>query len=301
MGISKLLFIFRLPKRLLLPLLAALVIGGSYLGYQRVFASRNGEVEKFQTVDVARDTIVARVSASGPTKPLRSADLSFRSGGWVKEVLVSVGDKVAQGQPLATLEARDLELAVKRAEANLAIAKARLASVVAGGRSEDIRSAGASLESARAKLDDLKAGPKADELAIAQAAVDNAKSNLKTARIKLDSLLNPTPEDLASAQASLDSVRATLESAQARLELLTNPRSTDLIVSQARLDSAKASLKSAQSKLEELLAGATVAELASAEALVEAARIRLTNAKVDMDQLRTQLNDEKVKNIIDAC
>src|SRR5262245_60140218 len=78
------------------------------------------------TSTVARGNIVASVSGSGSVAAAQALDLAFQTSGTVTKVLVKEGDAVAAGQPLATLDDRDLQLQVDNAQASLQSAQAKL-------------------------------------------------------------------------------------------------------------------------------------------------------------------------------
>lgn len=70
---------------------------------------------------------------SGEVRARIEATPGFRVGGKLVERLVDVGARVRAGQPLARLDATDLQLAVTQAEANRALAAAEL------GRAQELR------------------------------------------------------------------------------------------------------------------------------------------------------------------
>ena len=65
-----------------------------------------------ESVEVTRHDISEVVSTTGNVKPLSDLDLSFETSGQVAQVKVSVGDKVYQGERLASLSNADLIAAV---------------------------------------------------------------------------------------------------------------------------------------------------------------------------------------------
>ena len=73
-------------------------------------------------------------SAQGYLWPVKRADLSFRTGGRVAEVLVKEGDQVKTGQPLVKLQDAEVKAA-------LAAAQAELKRLQAGTRAEEIAQA----------------------------------------------------------------------------------------------------------------------------------------------------------------
>ena len=86
-------------------------------------------------------------------------------GGRVVELKVGEGDRVAAGDLVARLDARDAELALKRLQAERQQAQAQLRLLLAGARAEDIRQAEAQVRSAEADV-------KAAEVEVSSAGAD---------------------------------------------------------------------------------------------------------------------------------
>jgi len=141
-------------------------------------------------------------SAQGYVTPIRRADLAFRSGGRVVEVLVKEGDAVKAGQPLVKLQDTDLKAA-------LALAQADLKALQKGARAEEIaqteanlKVAQAQLESAQAELAKLQTGVLAVQVAAAQADVARSAVELKVAQDGYDALVlgsgHGVPDDIGA-------------------------------------------------------------------------------------------------------
>lgn len=96
---------------------------------------------------------------------VNEAQMSFRIPGRLEKRLVDEGDTVTAGQLLATLDKTDQELAVAKATASLNLAKAALAELEAGSRSQEI-------ENARAELDRALAAEKTASVQLTQAEDD---------------------------------------------------------------------------------------------------------------------------------
>jgi HlyD family secretion protein len=73
-------------------------------------------------------------------------------GGRILEMTVDEGDRVSKGQTVARLDTADVELAMRRTEAERAQAVAQLRLLEAGSRVEEIRQASAQAESAQADI-----------------------------------------------------------------------------------------------------------------------------------------------------
>lgn len=125
---------------------------------------RDDEVA-WDIVTAARSTQVSTVSLAGTIAPRTRANVSFRVPGTVERIAVKVGDKVAAGGVLATVDPVDLRAAVALAEAQASAARAQLSTVVDTDGATDaqiaaaqaqVRSADAGLTNARNRLADAR-------------------------------------------------------------------------------------------------------------------------------------------------
>ncbi|MBS0564143.1 MAG: HlyD family efflux transporter periplasmic adaptor subunit [Proteobacteria bacterium] len=149
----------------------------------------------------------------------------------IDSLAVARGDRVVAGQPLASLERRDAEIALAEARAAVARAEGQLANLREGRRPEEIRVIEAALASARARADEAeRTRARLDNLAssgsaskaqrddaataakVAAASVAEAEANLAVAR------LPARPQEIAAAEATLAGARAGLAHAQWALD-----------------------------------------------------------------------------------
>src|SRR5450759_4234498 len=70
-----------------------------------------------QVAAVATEDWPASYEATGTVRARTTATISSKVMGYVQQVSVQVGDRVRQGQALITLDARDLDVSLRRAEA----------------------------------------------------------------------------------------------------------------------------------------------------------------------------------------
>jgi HlyD family secretion protein len=127
-------------------------------------------------------------------------------------VLVKEGDLVTAGQPMARIDARELESQVASAEASLASAQARLEQKQAGNSTpEQVAASQAQVASAEASLAKTRNNNTAADIADAQAQLRSAQANLD------DLKAQPKPDKLAAAQATYDQAVATLASQRTSL------------------------------------------------------------------------------------
>jgi len=94
------------------------------LAAQAACGCGNGSDEeiKHQLVEVVRDNLTVEVSGSGNIGVSNEVDLSFGVGGKVDEIYVSEGNRVTEGEVLATLDTTSLELVARGAEIDLELA-----------------------------------------------------------------------------------------------------------------------------------------------------------------------------------
>jgi len=171
-----------------------------------------------------------RTELSG-TVEAREVDLAFQVGGRIARLLVDEGGAVQAGQPIATLDASDYELALRAATAQMEAARAALAALQAGARTQELRVAEAQLAKTQADLDyarveferianlvSKKLAPQ-DQLDqarqhqnVALAGVDQARQNLALLRE------GPRREELDQAAATLRARQAAVETAQRQLD-----------------------------------------------------------------------------------
>jgi HlyD family secretion protein len=83
--------------------------------------------------------------------------LAPEAGGRILTLSITEGDRVEKGQTILTLDTRDVQLAINRAEAEKGAAEAQLRLVQAGARVEDIRQAQSQVETARAEVSAARA------------------------------------------------------------------------------------------------------------------------------------------------
>lgn len=126
---------------------------------------RDDDDVAWDIVTAARSTQVSTVSLAGTIAPRTRANVSFRVPGTVERIAVKVGDKVAAGGVLATVDPVDLRAAVALAEAQASAARAQLSTVVDTDGATDaqiaaaqaqVRSADAGLTNARNRLADAR-------------------------------------------------------------------------------------------------------------------------------------------------
>lgn len=219
------------------------------------------------------------------TVEARTIEVGSRTGGRVKEVLVKEGDRVEANQALLVLEPGDLEAQRLMAEAQLRQAEATLAKVEHGARPEEIQQARARAAGAYAALQMSRTGPRAEmiaaakaRLAAAQVAADKAK--LDTQRAKdLFAKGAISKAEIDNTEAAVRGAEAQRDAAASALQELENGARREEVAQVA----ARAEEAQAQAKL--VTSGSRVEDLSAAKAVVDAAKGRLRQIEIAMDEL----------------
>ena len=121
--------------------------------------------------------------ATGTVRARSAATIASKVMGYVQQVSVQAGDRVREGQTLITLDARDLEANLRRAEAGRAEAQSALPEVENG-----IAAAKANLDLAQAtfrRIDDL-----ASKKSVSNQELDEASARLKAAQANYEMALS---------------------------------------------------------------------------------------------------------------
>lgn len=138
---------------------------------------------EYTTAKVERGNLIQTVSETGMVKANKEMDLNFTMSGKIANIFAGVGNKVKKDQILAELDSSDLLLKEKEAAANLQVAQANLAKLLAGAT--------------------------ASELAVSQAGVDQAKTAYVSALNESEKITNTVNENITQAEKSLSDLYLT--------------------------------------------------------------------------------------------
>jgi RND family efflux transporter MFP subunit len=86
---------------------------------------------RVEVIRVARSSTASELELPGSIQAVTEAPILARADGYLKQRLVDIGDRVRTGQPLAEIEAPELDQQVRQAQAALDQAKASLEQAVA--------------------------------------------------------------------------------------------------------------------------------------------------------------------------
>src|SRR5437868_4122626 len=146
-------------REILLSILAvALGVAGSAFVYANPFTPAVA-VPASPTVPVQRGNVAATISATGSVVATKQVKLVFGDSGRISDILVSVGDSVTAGQPLAHLVADSYQVKLETAKSQLNQAQIKLQQLTEGLTAEDIAAAQAAYDAAVATYNHLITGP----------------------------------------------------------------------------------------------------------------------------------------------
>ncbi len=216
-------------------ILAAVLVGGVLASRRRPAATApkaaaqpTVEVAVVEVAAVRRGTIERTLDLSGSIVSVQEVHVTPKIAGKIEAILVTEGSRVARGQAIAQLEAAELIAQVAQAE-------------------QGVKQAQAGQEVARARLAGLQSGARSQERALAESAVAQAEAGLKDAEAtvaRMQQLYQAgavSRQQLDAAVLARDVARAQLESARQQLSLVqTGARVEDLRMARAQVAQADA-------------------------------------------------------------
>ncbi len=257
---------------------------GSYVGYnQLVTVPKQRAQNKIQTAAVTRGNLTVLVSANGTVQPESSVNVSPKTSGVLKRLLVKEGDFVKPGQIVAYMDNSNLQGQLLQSGGNLAAAQANLNKVIAGNRSQDIAQAQAQVDEANASLNKAIAGNRSQDIAGAVANLNKVRATYKQAaedlrrNQKLQASGAISQQALSLARSTSDGAIAQVEQAQQSLNLLkAGSRPEDIA-------QAKSVVNQRQQALNLLKAGSRPEDIAQARAQVMTAQGAVAIAQRNID------------------
>lgn len=239
------------------------------------------DLEKY-TVPVTSKPFSLRISSTGTITPVQSVNLSPKTAGVLKQLLVQQGDRVEQGQIVAYMDQEDIKGQLRQAQAGVDQAQANLDKLRSGSRPEEIAQAQARMNQSKEQLLALQNGSRSQDIAQAQAQVASANARVNLANSKLTQYAQLKNAGAVSVErfneisADAQTAVADFRVAQQKLELLQTgsrredvgraqanvsetragyaltvkgSRSEDIRQAQAQLDSARGQLQVVQARL----------------------------------------------------
>jgi HlyD family secretion protein len=154
-----------------------------------------------QVARAAKGQITAKLNLNGTVQSQAQVAVLPEVAGRIVRLNVRMGGEVKAGDVIAELDSAVYKAQQKQAEAALAAAQAKLSTLAAGARPEQVALAGANLKAAQEKLAAMREGGRPETIA-------QAEANLTAAQARLEQVKKgPTPEQLAVAQQQLKIAR----------------------------------------------------------------------------------------------
>lgn len=274
-------------KKLALVVLLGLVLAAIY-----AFVSGGGGTP-VSVARVERGAVSENLDEDGLVKSDLEVELAPRIQGRLARVLVKSGQKVRQGELLASLDEADLEAAVAAAQANERAASAALEQALArveldrGTVAAELAQSEAAREVAAANLSRVEEGPRRQEIATARAQVRSARAAEEEARANLARSQQLFDQGFISAQ-QLDASRTAMGSASAARAQAENQLST-LVEGSRVQETAAARGELQRSEAQVRGAAARQGQVVVSERDVVAAQARLDSARAALAQARANL------------
>lgn len=121
-------------------LLAGGIAGGGFRIYRTISTAQSAN-SQMVTTTVQQKSLATTISANGTIKPERTINLSLKTSGYLKQLLVKEGDRVQQGQIVAKMDNSNLQEQLTQARAGLSQQEANLNKLLNGNRPQDIAQA----------------------------------------------------------------------------------------------------------------------------------------------------------------
>ncbi|MGO8671041.1 MAG: efflux RND transporter periplasmic adaptor subunit [Capsulimonadaceae bacterium] len=224
-----------------------------------------------RTAPVAMVDFPRTLDVTGSIAPEYQAEIATRTLGRVDAVLVKEGDFVRRGQPILTLDARDLDAAVAEAQANVSAARTQVRGAQAAlsmelaasparvsEASAKVAEATAALQSAQAGRDLVMAGPRRQERLRSAQAVAQAAASLVLAQNTFDRMKRLydqqaiSGQDFDQAKSACDIARAQYQSALlGQSQVDEGSRSEEKRTADDAVEQAQASVLQARADLEQ--------------------------------------------------
>ncbi len=141
---------------LIIAVLGLAAVGVRVIGRKAAVAETKPETKV--TLIAASDYLKDRseIRANGVVESLQQAELRSQAAGPVMKIYASIGQKVAEGQALVSLQQTDIAAVLTQAQALLKSQQARLDEMMKGARSEQVQIAESALAAAKQGLTDTK-------------------------------------------------------------------------------------------------------------------------------------------------
>ncbi|MCK8823590.1 efflux RND transporter periplasmic adaptor subunit [Fuchsiella alkaliacetigena] len=198
---------------------------------EEAVAEEEEEIHPVEVVEAEMDDLAEYVTKVGNSEAIKSVLVSPQLQEEIAEVHIKLGDRVAKGDKLITLDDQTVRNQLKQARAGVKVAEATLDEVLAGTREEELIRLESALEEAELSYEQVKKSHQRQERLFkegliaeesfeqseinyvsAKSAYQSAKQSLKMAE------RGATEEEIATLRAQLEQARVDLEGAKITLK-----------------------------------------------------------------------------------
>jgi HlyD family secretion protein len=165
-------------------LVVLVVAGATGVGIWYAVKNHNGDVQ-YQTAPVSRGDIIQSVTASGQLNPVVNIQVGSQISGRISKLFVDFNSQVKSNQVIAEIDPATLQASVRRAEADVANAKANLSlAQVQARRAESLFTnnliSASDHDTALAQAEQAGAMVQSAEAAVANARVDLSRHDRRS-------------------------------------------------------------------------------------------------------------------------
>ncbi|MEK7547131.1 MAG: efflux RND transporter periplasmic adaptor subunit [Patescibacteria group bacterium] len=269
-----------------------------------------------EIVKAERRTITQEVSATGNVKPSQSVDLAFEISGRIASINAKVGDEVAAGQVLASLDAYELNTLLNKAKADLVSQEAALAAAKLslnnyyGNAVNTVNSAYTGANDAiRIKIDSLFSDDESNNPKLTFDSTNSQeKTNSENKRLLIRDMLNEwlseiNTIDISSSDAlekALADSKTNLNSAYSFLNLLMNTTINALSLPASTLNSHKTSINDARGEIDSATSNMTtlIQNISSQKAAIASKEAEIKSYQAGVDNINAQISKTVLRSPI---
>jgi trimeric autotransporter adhesin len=300
---------------------ALIVVGVGAVGFVVVGPDLGGTPTQYLTSQATVTDVTNEVVGSGSIAPHASYSLAFGAAPslagatstaasasgtqavtWpVETVDVTVGQKVAKGDVLATADATEAKAQLAADKASLASAEAKLKTDMVGATDAQIASARNAVKAAQLQV--ANAGASATQTSASnRISLQTAQNQLADAKQALaDAQAGPSANDIANAQASLDAAQRAYDQAVSDQAVTKQDGQDSIAQAQKAADDAGLAVAQASQKLvNDQALGAAAGTVSGDQAALDAANKAAVQAQAALTQAKKQAtaNDTKAATAV---
>lgn len=228
-------------RALIIVLLLVAILTSAFIYVRR---SNGNTTSQFETAALERGTLTATIGATGTVRALQTAVLVWQAAGTVDTVNVKVGDNIPEDFVIAFLDKTSLPQTVIAADADLVEAQKALDDLLASDTALAeaviaLRDAQEAYVKAENYLHYLETSRKVPQTSVRTFLIRTRRGFEYQTKTK--SFKGPAPEDwIVEAENDLALKKAQLEEAQRTYDRLTGGNAAEIAAAQARVDAAQA-------------------------------------------------------------